>query len=104
MESGDSRSQKDTVLTIHISSSLFSVILFVLGGIVSAILVINLGTFLPTRKYISGITDLTTLPNTEVQKFDYGLRNWPVSSSHKPSASSGINNLLLNLTRHWMCE
>lgn len=89
MESGagDNKSQKDTILTINISSSVFSAILFLLGGVISAILITNLGLglFLPTRKFTSGTTELSTLPNTEVQKFDYGLRNWPVSPKQKAS-------------------
>ncbi|XP_041467228.1 protein adenylyltransferase FICD-like [Lytechinus variegatus] len=92
MEKGDNRSRNNTVLTINISSSVFSALLFLLGGVVSAILVSNLGIFLPTRKSISGTgtTELSTLPNTEVQKFDYGLRNWPVSASQKSSVSPDV--------------
>lgn len=87
MESGagDNKSQKGTILTINISSSVFSAILFLFGGVISAILITNLGIVLPTQKFTSGTTELSTLPNTEVQKFDYGLRNWPVSPKQKSS-------------------
>lgn len=46
---------------------------------------------MPTRKRISGTTELSTLPKTELQKFDYGLRNWPVTSSHDTAVSQDVS-------------
>ncbi|XP_072162921.1 protein adenylyltransferase FICD-like [Diadema setosum] len=89
-DSGD-KAPKDAVLTIHVTPSAFGVIFFLFGGIVSAILVSNLEVIFPTRNFISGTTELSKLPNSEVQKFDYGIRNWPVSSpSQKTSLSQDL--------------
>ena len=90
MEKNLKKSSQDSCVTIHITSNTFNAVFFLVSGVVSAFLFTNFGTVFLSQKYTSGTTDfeLSTLPNTELQKFDYGMRNWPVSSRHKPTVAS----------------
>ena len=89
MEQNDGKPSKDAYVTIHITSNTLNAIFFLVSGVVSACIFSNFGTVFLTQKYTSRTTELSTLPNTELQKFDYGIRNWPVTWRHKATTSKG---------------